>query len=118
MQLVKLINLKKNSIKLTEYVLVVLAFLNSTWLQEVEALHKSLERQQKSLAKQRKMSNAMITPSNSSFNVETQDMETSERNYEKQQTKARNMTTKTTTYNNSSEEVPITSQKSSFASVC
>lgn len=62
------------------------------------------------------MSNAMITPSNSSFNVETQDMETSERNYEKQQTKARNMTTKTTTYNNSSEEVPITSQKSSFAS--
>ena len=92
-----------------------LLFLNNTHLQEVEALHRSLERQQKLFAKQRKMSNAMITPSKSSYNVEVQDIETSERNYEKQQTTLRNVSTITTAYN---EEIPKTSQKSSFTSVC
>ena len=120
MQLVKSINLKKNSIKLTKYIssFLHLLFLNNTCLQEVEVLHRNLERQQKLLAKQRKMSNAMITPSNSSYNVEMQDIETPERNYEKQQMTLRNTSTKTTIYNNSYEEVPKTSQKNSFTSVC
>jgi len=82
-----------------------------------------LEKQQKALSKQKRLSTAMTTYSNSSYNDETntnhmQEFETSPKDVQKQQKALGRMST-TTKANNNNEKATKKNQKShSIISVC